>query len=124
MCGAPYTTRFVGDAVRGRQLVSLERAVHMITGRPAAVFGLRGRGLIREGYHADLVVFDPATVGSEDATLVADLPGNSPRLVAGATGVERVLVNGTETIRDGVATGATPGSLLRSGRDTASVPTA
>jgi N-acyl-D-aspartate/D-glutamate deacylase len=124
MCGAPYTTRFVGDAVRGRQLVSLERAVHLITGMPAAVFGLRERGLVREGYHADLVVFDPATVGSEDATLVADLPGDSPRLVAGATGVVRVLVNGTETIRDGVATGATPGSLLRSGRDTATVPTA
>ena len=71
MCGAPYTTRFLADCLRGRQLVSLERAVQLITSAPAALFGLRDRGVLREGAIADVVVFDPATVGSEDATLVA-----------------------------------------------------
>jgi N-acyl-D-aspartate/D-glutamate deacylase len=123
MCGAPYTTRFVGDMVRGRKLVSLERAVQLITDAPAQLFGLRERGRIAEGYHADLVVFDPATIGSENATLVHDLPGDSPRLTAGANGIVRVLVNGVETVVDNVATGATPGSLVRSGRDTYTVST-
>ena len=50
-----------------------------------------------------------------------DLPGDTPRLYAGSHGVVRVLVNGVETIRDGAPTGALPGALLRSGRDTASV---
>ena len=68
---------------------------------------------------ADLFVFDPETVASEPARLVHDLPGDTPRLYAGSHGVVRVLVNGVETIRDGAPTGALPGALLRSGRDTA-----
>jgi N-acyl-D-aspartate/D-glutamate deacylase len=123
MAGAPYTTRFLGDAVRGRSLVAMERAVQMITDDPARTFGLTGRGRIEEGWYADLVVFDPLTVGSEDATLVEDLPGGAPRLTAGSTGIVRVLVNGVETVRDGVSTGATPGTVLRSGRDTETVTT-
>jgi N-acyl-D-aspartate/D-glutamate deacylase len=123
MCGAPYTTRFVGDMIRGRQLTSMERAVHMITDAPAQLFGLRERGRIAPGYHADLVVFDPATVGSEPATLVNDLPGGTPRLTADAIGVVRVLVNGVETVADNRPTGATPGHILRSGRDTFTVAT-
>ena len=66
-------------------------------------------------------VFDPATVGAEPARLVHDLPGGAVRLVAGSTGVQRVFVNGVETIRDGESTGATPGTVLRSGRDTDTV---
>jgi N-acyl-D-aspartate/D-glutamate deacylase len=123
MAGAPFPTRFIGDMIRGRKLMSLEQAVQMLTGAQADVFGLKNRGYLREGYQADIVVFDPDTIASEDATLVADLPGNAPRLTAGSIGVKRVLVNGVETIRDGTATGAKPGSLLRSGRDTETVPT-
>jgi N-acyl-D-aspartate/D-glutamate deacylase len=123
MCGAPYTTRFLGDMLRGRQLVPLEKAVQMITDAPARLFGLKGRGRIEVGNHADLVVFDPATIDSEPATLVADLPGDAKRLTAGSIGVVRVLVNGVETVADGKATGATPGAILRSGRDTATVLT-
>lgn len=123
MCGAPYTTRFLGDAVRGRKLVSLEQAVKMITDDPAQLFGLKDRGRLVEGFNADIVVFDPETVGSQDASLVADLPGDAPRLTAGSTGVLRVLVNGVETVRDGASTGVTPGKVLRSGRDTLTVPT-
>lgn len=121
MCGAPYPTRFLGDMLRGRRLVPLERAVEMLTSEPAALFGLRERGRIAEGFHADLVVFDPETIGSEDATLVSDLPGGSARLTAGSHGVVRVLVNGVETVADGKATGTTPGTILRSGRDTVTV---
>jgi len=123
MCGAPYTTRFLGDCIRGRKLVTLERAVQMITDVPARLFGLRQRGRIAEGFHADLVVFDPATVGAEHATLVNDLPGGSARLTAESNGVVRALVNGVETVVDGKATGAVPGTLLRAGRDTATVAT-
>lgn len=121
MCGAPYPTRFLGDMLRGRRLVGLERAVQMLTDDPARLFGLRDRGRVQEGYRADLVVFDPEAIGSEDATLVADLPGDSVRLTAGSKGIVRVLVNGTETVVDGKASGATPGTVLRSGRDTATV---
>jgi len=121
MCGAPYTTRFIGDMLRGRKLVPLEKAVQMITDAPARLFGLKGRGRIEVGNHADLVVFDPATIDSEPASLVADLPGDAKRLTADSIGVVRVLVNGVETVADGKATGATPGAILRSGRETSTV---
>jgi N-acyl-D-aspartate/D-glutamate deacylase len=93
----------------------------MLTAQPAQLFGLRDRGLLREGYIADVFVFDPETIASEPARLVRDLPGDTPRLYAGSHGVVRVLVNGVETIRDGTPTGALPGALIRSGRDTVSV---
>jgi N-acyl-D-aspartate/D-glutamate deacylase len=123
MCGSTYTTRLLADTLRGRKLVSLERAVQMLTQEPARLFGLHGRGVIAEGNHADLVVFDPETVGAENARLVEDLPGRSARLTAGSEGVVRVYVAGRATVEDGKATGATPGRILRSGRDTVTVPT-
>ena len=121
MCGSNYPTAFLADCLRGRRLVPVEAAVHMLTGQPAQLFGLRRRGLVAEDYAADLFIFDPATVGSEPARLVHDLPGDAPRLIAASVGVVRVMVNGVETVRDGTPTGAVPGSLLHSGRDTASV---
>jgi N-acyl-D-aspartate/D-glutamate deacylase len=123
MCGAPYTTRFLADAIRGRRLIGMERAIHLITQAPAELFGLRGRGVLAPGAVADVVVFDPATVGSEQASLVADLPGGSARLTAGSTGIVRVLVNGVATVVDGAATGALPGAVLKAGRDTDTVLT-
>ncbi|MGW7196226.1 N-acyl-D-amino-acid deacylase family protein [Streptomyces chryseus] len=123
MCGAPYTTRFIGDCLRGRKLVPLEQAVKMLTDDPAQLFGLRERGRIEEGFHADLVLFDPERIAAGPATLVHDLPGDSPRLDAKAIGVVSVRVNGVETIRDDRVTGAVPGTVLRSGRDTRTVAT-
>jgi N-acyl-D-aspartate/D-glutamate deacylase len=123
MCGSSYTTRFLGDCLRGRRLVPLERAVHMITQVPAELFGLKHRGVVREGWAADLVAFDPGTVDAGHATLVQDLPGDSVRLTAEAVGVVRVWVNGVETVRDNTATGAVPGKVLRSGVDTNTVST-
>jgi N-acyl-D-aspartate/D-glutamate deacylase len=118
MCGSSYPTQLLADVLRGRKLVSLEWAVHAMTGRPAELFGLRDRGTVTEGALADLVVFDPERVGCGPATLVRDLPGGAPRMVADSIGVVRVYVNGVETVVDGEATGARPGRVLRSGRDT------
>ncbi|MEU2608464.1 N-acyl-D-amino-acid deacylase family protein [Streptomyces albus] len=123
MCGAPYTTRFLGDCLRGRKLVGLERAVQMLTDEPARLFGLRERGRVRQGWHADLVLFDPERIDAGPATLVHDLPGDSPRLDSRATGIVGVWVNGVETVRDDQVTGAVPGTVLRSGRDTETVST-
>ncbi|WP_103531539.1 amidohydrolase family protein [Streptomyces sp. SM11] len=124
MCGAPYTTRFLGDCLRGRGLVPLTTAVRMLTDDPARLFGLRERGRIEEGFHADLVLFDPERIDAGPATLVHDLPGDSPRLDSKAIGIVSVRVNGIETLRDDKVTGAVPGTVLRSGRDTRTVSTA
>jgi N-acyl-D-aspartate/D-glutamate deacylase len=121
MCGAPYTTRFLADCLRGRKLVSLERAVQLVTQAPAHLFGLRDRGVIAEGGHADLVLFDPETVDMDDVTLVHDLPGGTARLFAGSTGVAAVYVGGRAIVRDGAPVGDLPGTVLRSGRDTRTV---
>ncbi|WP_329350470.1 D-aminoacylase [Streptomyces sp. NBC_01261] len=123
MCGAPYTTRFIGDCVRGRKLVGLEQAVKMLTDDPARLFGLRERGQVREGWHADLVLFDPERIDAGKATLVHDLPGDSPRLDSTAIGITAVWVNGVEAIRGDVVSGNVPGRVLRSGRDTRTVST-
>ncbi|MGW1077333.1 N-acyl-D-amino-acid deacylase family protein [Streptomyces sp. NPDC002537] len=123
MCGAPYPTRFLGDCLRGRKLVPLPTAVRMLTDDPARLFGLRERGRIAEGWHADLVLLDPDRVDAGPATLVHDLPGDGPRLDARAVGVVSVRVNGVETVRHDVVTGEVPGTVLRSGRDTETVTT-
>lgn len=123
MCGAPYPTRFLGDMLRGRRLLPLERAVQLLTDAPARLFGLRDRGRVAPGAWADLVCFDPERIGSGPATLVEDLPGGAARLAAEALGVEHVLVNGVPIRRHGRSTGARPGRVLRSGRDTDTVPT-
>ena len=123
MQGANYPTRFIADCLRGRKLTTVERAVQMMTQVPAELFGLRDRGVIRTGAHADLVLFDPEQVDSEMLTMVDDLPGGTSRLYAGAVGVQRVFVSGVETVRDGAPTGSLPGSVLRSGADTDTVTT-
>lgn len=123
VCGAPYTTRFLGDCLRGRRLVPLEQAVKMLTHDPAQLFGLRERGRVREGFHADLVLLDPERVDAGQATLVHDLPGDSPRFDSKAIGIRAVWVNGVVAIRDDEVTGAVPGTVLRSGRDTRTVST-
>ena len=121
MCGAPYTTGFLADCLRGRRLLTVEEAVRLMTSSPASLFGLRDRGVLRTGAHADLVLFDPDTVASGPVYMKADLPGNSSRLVADSVGIEHVFVNGRETVRAGAATGDLPGTLMRSGSDTDTV---
>ena len=121
MCGAPYPTAFLADCVRGRRLIPMETAIRLMTQAPASLFGLRDRGTVRQGAFADLMVFDPATVDAGPIRMSDDLPGNNERLVADAVGVEHVFVGGVEIVRGGEGTGARPGTLLRSGRDTDTV---
>ncbi|HEX4430211.1 MAG TPA: amidohydrolase family protein, partial [Frankiaceae bacterium] len=121
MVGASYPTQLLADCLRGRRLLTLEQAVKAITDDPARLFGLTDRGRLEPGFHADIVLFDPDTVGATPAELVHDLPSGAVRLTAGSTGVARVLVNGITTVIDGEGTGALPGVALRSGRDTETV---
>lgn len=96
--------RLLGKYVRDEQATSLASAVHRLSGLPAANLGLRERGLLKPGYFADVVIFDPATV-ADHATYEA------PRQIA--TGVEWVLVNGEVALLDGRATDARPGRVVR-----------
>ncbi|ORW49288.1 aminoacylase [Mycobacterium paraense] len=121
MCGAIYTTSLLSKGVREHQVVTLEEAIRLITDVPARFYGLTERGRIQPGWHADLVLFDPATVGHGPERTRYDLPSGAPRLVADAHGITSVLVGGVEVCRDGAATGALPGTVLRSGRDTETV---
>jgi N-acyl-D-aspartate/D-glutamate deacylase len=118
LLGSPYPTRFLADSLRGRQLVTMERAVQLMTDVPARLFGLRNRGRLAVGYRADVVVFDPETVGAGPSRTCYDLPGQGKRLVADPLGMAWVLVNGRQTLEDGQPTGDLAGTLLRSGRDT------
>jgi N-acyl-D-aspartate/D-glutamate deacylase len=121
MCGAIYTTSLLGRGVREHGVVTLEEAVRLVTDVPARFYGLTDRGRIAPGWHADLVMFDPATIDHGPERTRYDLPSGAPRLVADAYGITSVLVGGVEVCRDGAATGALPGTVLRSGRDTETV---
>ena len=100
------TARVLGRYVRERGVLPLETAVAKLTGVPAARLGLRDRGLVREGWAADLVVFDPAAVID---TATFDAPARYP------AGIPHVIVNGRVAVRDRLETGERPGRLLRHG---------
>jgi N-acyl-D-aspartate/D-glutamate deacylase len=123
MSGASYSTFVVGDAVRNGYL-SIEEAVHLLTEKPARLYGVTDRGRLAEGAFADIVCFDPDTVGPTGERTYDDLPGGASRIVAQSEGVMHVLVNGTEIVHDSKYTGAAPGTVLRSGRDTHTVKAA
>ena len=116
-----YTTLLLSEGVRDRGLLPLEEAVRLLTSWPAQHFGLRNRGRLAEGWAADVVVFDPASVGPGRVATREDLPGGAGRLYSEAEGIEQVLVNGRRVVENGVLSGELPGSLLRSGRDTDTV---
>ncbi len=99
--------RVFGRFVRGRPTLSTEEAVRRMTSLPADLFGLRDRGRIAPGAHADLVLFDPKTI-VDRATY--ERPFQAP------DGIRHVFVNGEAVLRDGAYTGARPGRVLRGGR--------
>lgn len=103
---AAYGTypRVLGHFVRKRGVLPMEEAIRKMTSYPASILGLRDRGVIRRGAAADLVIFDPATMGSE-ATF------SRPRRTA--TGVAFVIVNGTILLENGVLSTSNPGQVLR-----------
>ena len=104
--GYGSTARVLGRYVRERRVLSLEAAVAKLSAVPAARLGLTDRGVVREGWAADLVVFDPATVHD---------PATYDRPAQFAAGIRDVIVNGTPAILDGIETGEQPGRLLRLG---------
>jgi len=119
LCDACYSTHLLSHWVRDKGAMSLEAAVHALTQQPAELMGITDRGLLATGRPADLVLFDPDTVGASSLRRVQDFPGGAERLVADAIGVEAVIVNGEILRRGGEdqidADGALPGRLLRGG---------
>jgi N-acyl-D-aspartate/D-glutamate deacylase len=113
------TTAMLGRACRELKLLPFEEAISYVTDAPAKLYGLKDRGRLAEGYHADVVVIDPTTVGARPIEIRHDLPGGSWRLYGEADGIDHVLVNGTEIVDHGQFTGAKPGTVMRSGQDTA-----
>jgi N-acyl-D-aspartate/D-glutamate deacylase len=116
-----YSTVMLGQPVRARKLMPIEEAINLLTDVPARLYGLRERGRLAEGWHADVVVIDPETVGAQPVRMRFDLPTGAPRLYGGADGIDHVIVNGVEIVDHGEFTEARPGTLLRSGRDSESV---
>jgi N-acyl-D-aspartate/D-glutamate deacylase len=116
-----FSTSLLGQGVREHEVITLEAAVHQITDRPARYYGLIDRGRIALGNHSDLVVFDADTVGRGPSYYRYDVPGNELRIYADALGIDHVFVNGVQIVKKGEHTGATPGQVLRSGRDTRTV---
>ncbi|MFA5884162.1 MAG: amidohydrolase family protein [Acidimicrobiia bacterium] len=114
-----YATGLLERAVRRHQMLSFEEAIHLMTEVQAELYGIRERGLLREGWYADVIVIDPNTIGTDEVAMRFDLPGDQGRLYAGSTGVDHVLVNGEAIVADGALTQGRSGTLLRSGRDTA-----
>jgi N-acyl-D-aspartate/D-glutamate deacylase len=122
MVGADFPTRCLGELVREKGVFSLEELIHRFTEVPARLYGLRDRGTVNEGSWADLVILDPDKVEAGQLHTVHDLPAGAPRLVTESAGIHRVCVAGEDVAVDGEITDARPGSLIRSGRDTETVP--
>ena len=118
LCDACFSTDLLGNWVRERSVMPLERAVHKLTAEPAAVYGLADRGTLEVGKAADICVFDPDTVAPGPLRRKRDFPANGERLTAEEpVGMTHVLVNGVPIRTDGelVAAGldARPGRVLR-----------
>jgi N-acyl-D-aspartate/D-glutamate deacylase len=115
LCDACYSTHLLGHWVRERKALSLEDAVWRLTGQPHQAFRISNRGLIKEGFFADMVAFDPDTVGTTPTARVYDQPGGADRLLVRSTGVEYMWVNGVATRVGGEEVpGVASGRLIRS----------
>ena len=114
VCDLRYPTVLLGEWVREQQALSLEQAIWKLTAHPAKVFGIANRGLLKRGFHADITLFDPKTVGSDPPVFVDDLPAGGRRLIARARGIVATFINGVQVMREGSETGALPGTVIRS----------
>jgi N-acyl-D-amino-acid deacylase len=116
--GAEWSTYYIRSWLLDRQLFSLEDGIRRLTHLPAMVTGMKGRGLLARGYHADVMLFDPQRIRLGKKRLVGDMPGGEERWQVGAEGVVRVIVNGQVIVENGALTGARPGRVLRIGNAT------
>lgn len=120
LCDAPLATDLLGTWVRDKGVLTLEDAVHKLTQVQAELFGFHDRGVLKPGFVADVVVFDPATVAPGPLRRVRDFPADAERLTADQpTGMRHLLVNGVPVIDDGAlradAVADRPGVLVRPG---------
>jgi N-acyl-D-amino-acid deacylase len=118
LCDAPLATDLLGNWVRDKGVLSLESAVHKLTQQQAEIFGFADRGVLREGFVADVAVFDPATVAPGPLRRVRDFPADCERLTADQPeGMRHLLVNGVPVVRDGALVDDVldrrPGELVR-----------
>jgi N-acyl-D-aspartate/D-glutamate deacylase len=109
----PVQADLLGNWVRQRQAMTIEAAVRKITFDIAAFWGLAKRGLLREGWHADVAVFDPATIAPDMPELVRDMPTGAERILQKAVGIKATVVNGAVFMRGNEHSGALAGKLLR-----------
>lgn len=112
--GYGYGTTVLGYWVRERGALSLEEAIRKLTFMQASTFGIPDRGLLWPGFAADVVIFDPETVGAGEPEDVHDLPGGGTRLGLQAEGIDYTIVNGRVLLEEGEHTGAYPGRVVRS----------
>jgi len=119
LCDACFPTYLLARWVREKRAIPIERAVWMLTARPAEVFGIRDRGKLAAGLAGDVTIFDPDKVGCSQLRRVYDMPAGQDRLVSDAFGIDAVIVNGTVIRRDGSDVvspdGPLPGRVLRHG---------
>jgi N-acyl-D-amino-acid deacylase len=111
--GSSLQTHLLSYWVRKRGAFTLEQAVKKLTHDNAKAWELKGRGLVREGYQADLVLFEENGIRPCLPTVERDLPGGARRLVQKAKGIKATLVNGAVAFEDGEATGAYAGTVLK-----------
>ncbi|HEY7134545.1 MAG TPA: amidohydrolase family protein [Acidimicrobiia bacterium] len=113
--GADWSSYFLRSWVLDREVWTLEEGIRRITQMPAALVGLADRGTIRPGAWADLMVFDPRTIGPWRKEFVHDLPGGAGRFKAWGRGVHATVVNGEPIVLSGELTDALPGQVVRPG---------
>lgn len=110
-----YTTEFLSDFVRDKDMLSLEEAHYRLSALPSKMAGFLDRGVIAEGRPADLVIYDFEKLRPTQPEVAHDFPGGEWRRIQKAEGYRWILVNGAITFEDGECTGATPGKFLRHG---------
>jgi len=113
ICDAAYPTYVLTEYVRDKQTVPIEKAVRMLARDTALSVGLDDRGLLKPGYKADLNVIDLDRLHLYAPRVKRDLPAGGKRLSQKSDGYEAIIVSGTVTYRNGRATGALPGRLIR-----------